>query len=106
MTDLLGGESHRTTDPDGRDVVFDVTTRRHLAAGGRGWLLQHLQLILGTVAVPDDREDDSRPGRQRYYRQNLLEPGRWLRVVVDFEDEPGRIVTVLVQNNDPRTTQR
>ena len=39
-------------------------------------------------------------GRERFYRQNVLRPGRWLRVVVS--EEPG-IVTGLVQDNDPRT---
>jgi hypothetical protein len=37
-----------------------------------------------------------------FYRQNALDPGRWLRVVVDFNDEPGWVVTVLVQDDDPR----
>jgi hypothetical protein len=52
--------------------------------------------------VPDHRENDPRPGRERFYRQNVLQPGRWLRVVVDFSDDPGWIVTALVQDNDPR----
>jgi hypothetical protein len=65
-----------------------------------------IDLILGTVSLPDHREDDPRPGRERFYRQNPLNPRRWLRVVVDFNDVPGWIVTVLVQDNDPRRTQR
>jgi hypothetical protein len=43
---------------------------------------------------------DSLPGRERFYRQHI-EPNRWLRVVVDFNDEPGWIVTAVVQENDP-----
>lgn len=73
---------------------------------GRCWLLEHVELILGIVAIPDHREEDPRPGRERFYRQHLLEPHRWLRVVVDFNDDPARVVTVLVQNNDPRETHR
>jgi hypothetical protein len=95
-----------TTDPDGRPVVFDGGSRQHLALGQPGWLLEHLELILGAVEAPDHREDDPRPDRERCYRQNVLQPGRWLRVVVDFNDEPGWIVTVLVQDNDPRGRQR
>ena len=34
--------------------------------------------------------------------QNVLDPGRWLRVVVDFDGVPRRIVTAFVQFNDPR----
>ncbi len=51
---------------------------------------------------PTTHEDDPRPGRERFYRQNALNPGRWLRVVVDFNDEPGWVVTVLIQDDDPR----
>lgn len=96
----------RTKDPDGREVVFDAGSHLHLARGQRGWLLEHLDLILSTVAVPDHHEEDPRPGRERFYRQNLLDPGRWLRVVVDFNDVPAWIVTVLVQDNDPREKQQ
>lgn len=102
MTD----EPRATIDPDGREVVFDAGSHLHLAQGRRGWLLEHLELILATVALPDYREDDRRTGRERFYRQNLLDPGRWLRVVVDFNEVPAWIVTVLVQDNDPRETQQ
>lgn len=91
----------RTVDPDGREVVFDDVSLRHLDQR-RPDLLEHLEVILGTVSVPDYHAPDPEPGRERFYRQNLLDPGRWLRVVVDFGDVPGRIVTVFVQFNDPR----
>jgi hypothetical protein len=45
----------RTTDPDGRVVVFDAGTHLHLAQGRRAWLLEHVDAILATVedrAVP------------------------------------------------------
>jgi len=99
-------EPRRTVDPDGRAVVFDAGSHLHLARGRRGWLLEHVVLILATVALPDHREDDPRAGRERFFRQNLLDPGRWLRVVVDFNDDPAWIVTVLVQDVDPRETPR
>lgn len=91
-----------TSDPDGRAVVFDAGSHLHLASGRRVWLLDHVEAILATVARPDYREDDPRPGRERFYRQHVLQPGRWLRVVVDFNERPGWIVTVLVQDHDPR----
>jgi len=102
----MTAESRETTDPDGRAVVFDAASHLHLVEGRRTWLLDDLDLILGAVARPDHREDDPRPGRERFYRQNALSPGRWLRVVVDFNDVPAWVVTVLVQDNDPRETQR
>lgn len=41
------------------------------------------------------------PGREHFYRRDL-DPRRWLRVVVDFNDEPAWVVTALAQNNPPR----
>lgn len=74
-------------DPDGRIVVFDEGTRLHLALG-RPELLDHVDVILSTVARPDHRTDDPRPGREQFYRRDL-DPARWLRVVVAFNDTPG-----------------
>lgn len=93
-------EHPQTRDPDGRLVVFDVGSRLHLA-GRRPWLLDHIDVILDTVARPDHRAVDPTPGRERFYRQHI-EPERWLRVVVDFSQEPAWIVTAVVQDNDPR----
>jgi hypothetical protein len=89
-----------TTDPDGRLVVFDAGTRLHLVLG-RPELADEHDLILGTVAHPDYRVDDSIPGREHFYRQHV-DPRRWLRVVVDFNDEPAWVVIALVQENPPR----
>jgi hypothetical protein len=57
--------AHQTTDPDGRTVVFDAGSHLHLARR-RPWLLDHIDVILATVARPDHREDDPRPGRERF----------------------------------------
>jgi hypothetical protein len=89
-----------TTDPDGRLVVFDAGTRLHLSLG-RPELVDEHELILGTVAHPDYRADDAIPGREHFYRRHV-DPRRWLRVVVDFNDEPAWVVTALVQENPPR----
>jgi hypothetical protein len=64
-------------------------------------LLEHVDAIMATVSAPDLQRLDPWPGRERFYRQHLdLE--RWLRVVVDFNQDPGRVVTAIVQLNDPR----
>lgn len=60
----------------------------------------HLASILDAVERPDRREDDPAPGRERYYRRDL-DPRRWLRVVVDFNDSPAFVVTAFVQDNEP-----
>jgi hypothetical protein len=90
----------KTTDPDGRIVVFDAGSRLHLMRR-RPSLLDHIDVILGTVARPDLHVLDPIGGRERFYRRHV-EPGRWLRVVVDFNEDPAWIVTVVVQDNDPR----
>lgn len=90
-------------DPDGRVVVFDAGTRLHLALA-RPELLDHVDVILSTVANPDHRTADRRPGREQFYRRDL-DPKRWLRVVVDFNDAPAWVVTALVQENPPRGWQ-
>jgi hypothetical protein len=91
----------RTTDPDGREVVFDENARSHLSAR-RSDLLQHVDVILAAISLPDHRTLDPEAGRERFYRQSVLDRRRWLRVVVDFDQIPGRVVTALVQTSDPR----
>jgi hypothetical protein len=92
-------EHHETTDPDGRVVVVDERAIQHLARG-RPQMLQHMESILGAVSRPDVREEDPAPGRERFYRRDL-DPGRWLRVVVDFNESPGFVVTAFVQSHGP-----
>ena len=94
--------TRHTTAPDGRDVVFDSGSHLHLAEGQRAWLLDYVDVILGAIEVPNFCEDDPIPGRERFYRADFLTPGRWLRVVVDFNEIPGWVVTALDQANDPR----
>jgi hypothetical protein len=60
-------EHPRTSDPDGREVVFDVGSRLHLV-DRRPWLLDHIDVILDTVARPDYRVVDPIPNRERFYR--------------------------------------
>jgi hypothetical protein len=88
-----------TRDPDGRVVVFDAGSQLHLALR-RPWLLDHLDAIMATISAPDRREADPRPARERFYRQHL-DLRRWMRVVVDFSEEPAWVVTVTIQNHSP-----
>lgn len=96
----MADDDPRTTDPDGRIVVFDAGTRLHLALG-RPDLMDEADLILGVVAHPDHRANDSLPGREHFYRRDL-DPRRWLSVVVDFNNKPAWVVTALVQENPPQ----
>jgi hypothetical protein len=81
-------------------VVFDKRARLHLE-DRRPELLRHLDAIMETVSRPDLRRDDPLAGRERFYRQHL-DSKRWLRVVVDFGEEPARVVTAIILRNDPR----
>ena len=91
---------HRASDPDGRPVVLDDRTLAHLVRRRPG-MTAHVDAILAAVERPDLREDDPVPGRERFYRRDI-DPRRWLRVVVDFNDSPGFVVTAFVQHNGPR----
>jgi hypothetical protein len=91
------------TDPSGREVVFGESTREHLVRRRRRHLLDQLPVILDAVSRPDYHEADPIPGRERFYRYNPIS-GRWLRVVVDFNEKPGLIVTAVSQRTDPSPT--
>lgn len=92
----MSSNPRETVDPDGRRVVFDARTEYHLARR-RPQMLDHIQAILNTIARPDIHEHDPAPGRERFFRRDLG-PTRYLRVVVDFNQSPGFVVTAFVQD--------
>jgi hypothetical protein len=63
-------------------------------------MLRHVAAILDAVSRPDVRHNDPAPGRERFYRCDL-DPTRWLRVVVDFNQSPGFVVTAFIQDHEP-----
>jgi hypothetical protein len=85
--------------------VFDWRCRAHLGRR-RPRLLEHVDAILATVAFPYHHEHDPTGRRERFYARHLLLPDRWLRVIVDFDRSPGRIVTAFIQERDPRRGMR
>lgn len=93
---------HEAIDPEGRRVVLDARSRGHLRRR-RPQMLAHIDAILSTVARPDRREADAVAGRERYFRVDL-DGRRWLRVVVDFNEVPGFIVTAFIQDTEPGGT--
>jgi hypothetical protein len=50
-------------------------------------MVRHVPAILDAIRRPDVREEDPAPERERFYRRDL-DPRRWLRVVVDFNESP------------------
>lgn len=89
-------------DPWGRAVVFDYESWLHLADGGRPELLDQLDAVVATVQMPLHHADDPIAGRERFYARHPLLRTRWLRVIVDFTEDPARVVTAFVLYGDPR----
>ena len=87
-------------DSHGRTVEFTERSWQHITLE-RPQLLNDLDAILAAIAAPDHREQDPKPGRERFYRRHVTDKVRWLRVVVDFSETPAFIVTVFVQRKDP-----
>jgi integrase len=77
-------------------VVFANTWRDHILDpdAGHAELAPHLDAVLSAIAAPDHREPDERPHRERFFKRDAG-PSRWLMVVVDFEEQPARVVTAL-----------
>jgi hypothetical protein len=86
-----------TETPEGvRVVLFEDTWRLHILDPGDGHseLEPHLDVVMTAASAPDHREPDGWPYRERFFKIDAG-PSRWLMVVVDFENEPARIVTAL-----------
>lgn len=83
-----------TSTPEGvRVVLFEDTWQEHiLEDGGHDELATHLDAVLAAVLAPDHREPDQRSNREQFHKQDAG-PSRWLMVVVEFADDPARIVT-------------
>jgi hypothetical protein len=57
-------------------------------------------VILDAVAAPDQRSPGRETGEEWFYRGGVG-PSRWLRVVVHYEHEHGRIVTAFPRRAFP-----
>jgi hypothetical protein len=72
-------------------VVLSAATWAHIVSEHPD-MARFLTGIMLTAVAPEIALDDPRPGRKRHFRAGLG-PSRWLRVVVDFNNRPPRIVT-------------
>jgi len=86
-------------DPGGRTVVLDDEGWGHILQE-HGEMALYREEVMATVASPEHRRGDPRPGRERYYSRDVG-PSRWLFVVVDFNETPARIVTAYANRKDP-----
>ena len=74
--------------------AWDHISFEHPEMADFGWA------ILETAGNPEVVSDDPRPGRRRHYRFQAG-PSRWLRVIVDFNQEPAQIVTAHAHRKEP-----
>jgi len=88
-----------TVDPDGRRVVLDDDGWAHIL--GRHAVLElHLEDLLVTVSQPTQRVQGRRPGEEFFYLAGSG-PSRWIKVVVHYEHEQGRIATAFPRRRFP-----
>jgi hypothetical protein len=89
----------RCLDPDDRIVTLTEDAWDHI-------MQEHPELdwcesvIMETVQFPDDRQDDPRPDRERYYSQGKG-PSRYFCVVVEYIGQEGDVITAFGHRNDP-----
>ena len=81
-----GPETERT-----QTVVLTARTWSHIVTEHPD-MVRFLPEIMLTAAAPEIAFDDPRLGRKRHFRAGLG-PSQWLRVIVDFTQQPARIVT-------------
>jgi len=63
-------------------------------------MARHRRTITETISHPHERQNDARPGRERYFAHRKG-PATWLRVVVDYNRNPAEVVTAFGQDNEP-----
>ncbi|HEX4437057.1 MAG TPA: hypothetical protein VH061_09710 [Solirubrobacteraceae bacterium] len=83
-----------TKTPEGmRVVLFEDTWLMHILNphSGHAELEPHLKTVLDTLESPDYREAERWPARERFFKRGAG-PAHWLMVVVDFAQEPARVV--------------
>jgi hypothetical protein len=95
-------ESHvllEVDDPAGRRVVLSQEAWLHIVQEHEE-VAPHQAAVMAVVVEPDYREEDVRPARERFWRRGLG-PSRWLFVVIDFGEQPGRVVTAFGRRAGP-----
>ena len=86
-------------DPNGRRVRLDREAVAHII-GSHPEMEPHIEEIIEAISSPDAIERDPWPGRQRYFRRGAG-PSTWLRVVVDLDHKPARVVTAFGLRKGP-----
>lgn len=107
LFERIAGESARdhhhsvweTVDPDGRRVVLTFARWRHIVE--RHPELAHQRVrILGAVSAPD-RQINGRRRDERWFYGRGIGPSRYVKVVVHYEGDHGRIATAFPRGAFP-----
>jgi hypothetical protein len=86
-------------DPNGRRVRLDEETVTHIT-GSHPEMEPYMADVVEAISSPDVIERDPWPRRERYFRRGVG-PSMWLRVVVDFDEKPPRVVTAFGLRKGP-----
>lgn len=90
----------RASMANGELVVLTQRAWSHIAAE-HPEMTVHRNAVMAAAATPEVVADDPRPGRRRHYRSGVG-PSQWVRVIVDFNQSPARIVTAHAHRKEPR----
>jgi hypothetical protein len=88
-----------TADPDGRRVILDAARWAHIV-GRHDVLEPYLEDLLRAVNQPDRRMPGRRDDEEFFYLAGSG-PSRWVKVVVHYEHDLGRIVTAFPRRRLP-----
>ena len=88
-----------TLDPDGRRVELAEERWTHVVAG-HPELGAHLAAVVRAVREPDRHMAGRRADEEWFYLEGAG-PSRWLKVVVHYEGDRGRIVTAFARRSIP-----
>lgn len=88
----------RRRNPEGRVVELRADTWDHVL-GRHPELAAFREDVMRSIEMPDHREPDPVPGRERFFRRGG--PERWLRVVTELSGDVDRVVTVFPQVRAP-----
>ena len=86
-------------DPDGRTVLLTPRAWRHILSRHEE-LGINAEAILDIVAQPDRRAYEPTTGEEWFYRSGIG-PSRWIRVVVHYEADSGRVTTAFPRRRFP-----
>jgi hypothetical protein len=88
-----------TADPDGRRVILTSARWGHIVRR-HAVLERHLEDLLRAVSEPDRRMPGRRDDEEYFYLSGVG-PSRWVKVVVHYEHDLGRIVTAFPRRRFP-----